>query len=79
LNTVLNDQRFAGLIEQQTIDGSAAYTAGSRQERRRYRSPRHLVASDNGTNAATPEPAPAILFAAGLAALACLLRRSKAA
>ncbi|HXS98285.1 MAG TPA: zinc-dependent metalloprotease [Candidatus Limnocylindrales bacterium] len=27
LNTVLNDQRFARLIEQQTIDGTAAYTA----------------------------------------------------
>ena len=27
LNTLFNDQRFARLIEQQTIDGSAAYTA----------------------------------------------------
>jgi Met-zincin/Domain of unknown function (DUF5117)/Domain of unknown function (DUF5118) len=27
LNTVLNDQRFARLIEQQTVDGTAAYTA----------------------------------------------------
>jgi hypothetical protein len=27
LNQLLNDQRFARLIEQQTIDGSAAYTA----------------------------------------------------
>ncbi|MBZ5602720.1 MAG: zinc-dependent metalloprotease [Acidobacteriia bacterium] len=27
LNTLLNDQRFARLIEQQAIDGSAAYTA----------------------------------------------------
>ncbi len=27
LNTLLNDQRFARLIEQQTVDGSAAYTA----------------------------------------------------
>jgi len=27
LNTLLNDQRFARLIEQQTVDGAAAYTA----------------------------------------------------
>jgi hypothetical protein len=27
LNTLLNDQRFARLIEQQTVDGNAAYTA----------------------------------------------------
>ncbi|HWZ30484.1 MAG TPA: zinc-dependent metalloprotease [Bryobacteraceae bacterium] len=27
LNTLLNDQRFARLIEEQTVDGSAAYTA----------------------------------------------------
>lgn len=27
LNTLLNDQRFARLIEQQTLDGTAAYTA----------------------------------------------------
>jgi hypothetical protein len=27
LNTLLNDQRFARLIEQQTVDGSVAYTA----------------------------------------------------
>ena len=27
LNTLLNDQRFARLIEQQTVDGTAAYTA----------------------------------------------------
>lgn len=27
LNTVLNDQRFARLVEQQTVDGTAAYTA----------------------------------------------------
>jgi hypothetical protein len=27
LNTMLNDQRFARLVEQQTVDGTAAYTA----------------------------------------------------
>ena len=27
LNQLLNDQRFARLIEQQTLDGTAAYTA----------------------------------------------------